>query len=154
MYFNRSDPHEFAFLPTTKKKSLEAGIPTHNSVHDKTDNGRLLNKQVSEKLKGRPGHKHTEEFKQTMRERLKGKAKSEEHKQHIRESITAERRKIFADTARKTWTGRHHNANTLNKMSAARKGKHKYNDGIKNIYAESCPEGFKPGWIKQKFMEK
>jgi group I intron endonuclease len=37
---------------------------------------------------------------------------------------------------------------TKNKISQSLKGNHKYNNGIKNIWAKECPEGFVSGWIK------
>ena len=51
-------------------------------------------------------------------------------------------------------SGKHHSAETLKKISEALKGKPNctkgtnwYNNGVKNIRAKTCPEGFVPGRI-------
>ncbi len=100
--------------------------------------------------------------------------KSEEAKQHIKESI--QRRKELG-TYKPTMLGKHHSEETKRKMSEAQKGikkPHKgiprseecrrkiaeanrrrkgtfywFNNGITNIRADKCPEGFKPGRTKK-----
>ena len=44
--------------------------------------------------------------------------------------------------------GKHHSEETKKKMSEARKGKRWFNNGIINIRAKECPEGFVPGRLK------
>ena len=77
--------------------------------------------------------KHTsEETKKKMHEAKKGKHRSEETRLKISAALK----------------GKHLSAETCKKMSAARKGNHWYNDGVTNILAKTCPEGFVPGIIK------
>ena len=96
--------------------------------------------------------------------------KSEESKQHIRESI---QRRKDAGTYKPPMKGKHHSEETKRRMSEAQKGRkkphkgiprseecrrkiaesnrrrkgkeHWYTNGVICIKAEHCPEGFKPG---------
>ena len=80
--------------------------------------------------------------------------------EHVRLHATnrsASVRKKISEFCRKNWTGRKHSKETKEKMSRTRMnhegwnaGKHMYNNGVKNIFSRTCPEGFRPGWIKQK----
>lgn len=53
-----------------------------------------------------------------------------------------EARKKMSDSAKKR-------VKRLGMKHDNNKGLHRYNNGIKNIMALKCPEGFKPGWIKR-----
>lgn len=44
--------------------------------------------------------------------------------------------------------GKHRSAETRKKIGEARKGNHWYNNGVKNILAKTCPEGFVQGRLK------
>lgn len=100
--------------------------------------------------------------------------KSEEAKQHIKESI--QRRKELG-TFKPPMLGKHHSEETKRKMSEVQKGRSKphkgiprseecrrkiaeanrrrkgtsywFTNGIINIRSDQCPEGFKPGRIKK-----
>lgn len=67
---------------------------------------------------------------------MKGRKHSAEH--------TA---KIVASIKRLT-TFKGFSETTRAKFSAARKGKRFFNNGVKNVLAFECPEGFFPGKIK------
>lgn len=45
--------------------------------------------------------------------------------------------------------GKHHSDETKEKMSKARSGKHWFNNGEREIYADGCPEGFVSGRLKR-----
>ena len=87
---------------------------------------------------------------------FKGKHMSEEAKRKISE----------ANKDNKNWLGRHHTEESRNKMAKSHKGKilseeakqklstamkglYYFNNGIKNVRAKSCPEGFVKGMIKR-----
>ena len=77
--------------------------------------------------------KHTsEETKKKMCEANKGKHHSEETRLKISSALK----------------GKSLSAETCKQMSEARKGNHWYNNGVTNILAKTCPEGFVPGRIK------
>ena len=67
-----------------------------------------------------------------------GKHHSAETRKKMSEAQKGEKCYIF---------GKHHSAETLQKMSEANKGKHWYNNGVKCIKTETCPDGFVPGRI-------
>lgn len=79
--------------------------------------------------------------------------KSADHRKLHKSTIPDKTRAKLADSAKRTWTGRHHSAETKAKMSKTRMGHAGYNakkraftDGVKNIFAHECPAGFRPGW--------
>ena len=79
-----------------------------------------------------------EEHKQKMSEAHKGKPLSEEHKQKISNSLKGNknmRGKILSEEAKQ-------------KLSESRKGRCWFNNGIKNVFARECPEGFVKGRLK------
>jgi hypothetical protein len=95
-------------------------------------------RHISEAKKGKPGTRHTEDFKRKLSERLKGKPKSAEHNRKNAEShkgkkATQETRKLLSDRrkgkafpleARKKtvafWTGHKHTEEAKAKISLAR----------------------------------
>ena len=94
-------------------------------------------KKISESRKGMI---FTEEHKKHMSDAKKGKKLSEEH------------RKKIADSNK----GKHHSDETRQKISDSKKGKPSnikgskwFNDGVKNVVAFECPEGFVPGRLKR-----
>lgn len=111
----------------------------HNKLHglNKTEKHK---KALSEKMKGEKnpmfGKNHSEEAKKKMLNNYThflGKHHTEEAKKKISNS-----KKGISKTAEHK-----------RKLSESIKGKHKYNNGIINIYAYECPEGFYPGFIKK-----
>lgn len=88
-------------------------------------------KKISESNKGKHGY-------------WKGKHLSEEHKRRIGE----------AERGNQHMKGKHMSEESRNKMSEtaklskARKERHWYNNGTKNILSKTCPEGFVSGRLK------
>lgn len=101
LYFNRTDPFEFIFLPVTKKVSKRTGIPTHRSYHARTNNGIIASKKHADSLRGKPGHKHTEEHKKYMSKIMTGKKKSAEHCKHLSEAMNNSMTNVVSDFSKK-----------------------------------------------------
>ena len=89
---------------------------------------------------------------------IKGKHFSKETRKKISEasrnrSEETRRKLSIAKMGNKIWLGKHHTEESRKKMSEALKGKtlgsHWYNNGIKNVRARECPEGFVRGMIKK-----
>ena len=93
---------------------------------------------------------------------MKGKHLSEEHKLKLSAALKGENSQWFGkhhseETRKKiseSKKGKQHSAEACKKMSEAHKGKPScikgtnwYNNGVKNIRAKTCPEGFVPGRI-------
>ena len=151
-YFNRPAT-ELIFLTPSE----------HNSLHKK-NNKNMLGKVHSEETKiklsaaskgnkNRLGKHHNSETKLKIsvanKDRyigrtptwLVGKQLSEEHKQKI----------AIALKGKPSWNkGKKMSEESRNKMSEYRKGLGWFNNGIINIKAKSCPEGFVKGMIKRK----
>lgn len=99
------------------------------------------------------GKHHSEESRKKMSEARKGKPSWNKGKHlsaetcqklseaHKGKHHSAETRKKIAE-ARKS---KNHSAETRKKMSEAHKGKHWYNNGMQNVFAYECPEGFVQG---------
>lgn len=88
---------------------------------------------------GNRGVSYSEEYKQQMSERMKGAVFSEEHKKKIGEAIRG--------LHKMSKEGRE-------RLSEYHKGKHWYNNGLQQVLAFECPEGFWPGRARsQGFME-
>ena len=101
LYYNRTDPHEFVFLPTRTDVSKRTGIPTHKQVHNRTNNGKIACEKQASKLKGKPGHKHTDEEKKHLSEVLTGRTFSKEHRQHISETVKDSMRNVKSEFSKK-----------------------------------------------------
>ena len=90
-------------------------------------------KKISESNNGENnpmfGKHHSAEARKKMSEVHKGKHRSAETCKKIAEANK----------------GKHHSDETRQKMSEARKGKHWYNNGMQNVFAYECPEGFVQG---------
>ena len=94
MYFNRTDPHEFRFVPKTKKKGKELGIKSHQEWHDHTHTEEWCKKH-SEDMTGEKnpfyGRRHTAET--IERNRLA----------HLGKTYSAESRAKMASARNKHW---------------------------------------------------
>ena len=123
-------------------------------------------KKLSDALKGKP---LTEEHKQKVSDSLKGKQTwmkgkhlSEQHKQKIaianKGAHRSEEAKRHMSEAMKgknkgktPWNkGKHLSEEHKQKVSNAFKDHYYFNNGIKNVIAKSCPEGFVRGRLKKK----
>lgn len=77
----------------------------------------------------------SEETKQKIRETLTGVPLSEERKRNISEAMN---RQDVKDKCAKGGA----------KGGKKSKGKHWFNNGVKNVYCKECPEGYEPGMLK------
>lgn len=124
------------------------------------DLGEEVNKRHSEIMKGdqrNKGRHHTEEARKHMSDGHKGKHLSEEHKKNISEALKG--KQTSKETRRKLSEANKGNTNAKGcirsegwrrKHSEVFKGSHWFNNGIKNVRAKICPEGFVPGYLKIK----
>ena len=97
-------------------------LPTseHMSLHRK---GKYISEETKKKLsEAKKGKHHSEEHKKKLSEAKKGKKRSEETKKKLSE----------AHKGKNIWTKR----------------TRWYNNGIINIRAKECPEGFVPGMLR------
>ena len=137
-YFNRP-ASELIFLTNSEHRAL------HNKV-----NKYMLGKHHSPeaKLKMSIAHKGKTTWN-------KGKHYSEEIKRKISEAkknpSEETRRKIsLAGKGNKNMLGKHHSPEAKLKMSIAIKGRHWFNNGVIEVQARDCPEGFVRGMLKRK----
>ena len=84
------------------------------------------------------GKHHSEDTRKKMSEATKGKHLSEETRKKISDALNGENHPMF---------GKHHTAEARKKIGKVHKGTNWYNNGVKNIRAKTCPEGFVPGRI-------
>ena len=165
------DCHHRRELETSKKELLEIGEyynrpaselifltkSEHTSLHKK---GRHHNEETKRKMseshKGKTtwnkGIPHTEESKLKMSIAKKNMSEETKLKMSIAKKNMSEetKRKISeAHKGNKYWLGKHHNEETKRKLAYAMKILHWFNNGIKNVRAKSCPEGFVRGRIKK-----
>ena len=161
-----SEPLELVENYQQAKADNFAGWCIHHRLEIQPDGTRMSRQELKDKnlYYGRPaselvfmrrgehttlhwlGNHHSVETHQKMSESHKGKHHSEETRKKIAESKkgkhnSAEARKKISECR----IGKHYP-----KLSEAKKGLHLhwYNNGVKNILAKTCPEGFVPGILK------
>ena len=84
----------------------------------------------------------SEEHRRNMSAALKGRTLSEEHRQKIAEALSGENNP-------RAMSGKHHSAETRQKMSEEKKGSIFWNDGVSCKRSRECPgEGWKRGRLK------
>ena len=132
------DCHHRREITIPKKQLLELGEyfnrPAEELIFLTKAEHRSLHNTL--KFKGKP---LPEEHKQKMSESHKGKYLSEEHKQKISNSLKGN----------KNMRGKHLSEEAKQKLSNAIKGLYYFNNGIKNVRARECPEGFVKGMLKR-----
>ena len=115
----------------TKQKLRQANLGKHHSEETK--------RKMSISSTGR---KHSEETKKMLSEKFKGRTFSEDWLKHIRESRSSEEyRKKMSDIHK----GRKFTDEHKQHIREAQKQFHWYTNGIKNVRAKECPDGFVPG---------
>ena len=141
-YYNRP-ACELIFLTRSEHMAL------HNTLKFK-GNKYMLGKHHSQEAKLKMSIAH--QGKTTWN---KGKHWPEETKRKISEAkknpSEETRRKIsLAGKGNKNMLGKHHSQEAKLKMSIAIKGRHWFNNGVIEVQAKSCPEGFVKGRLKRK----
>ena len=127
-YFNRP-ASELIFLTKFEHNSL------HSSLKFKgcklTEETKLKISKANKGNKSWLGRKHSEEAKQKISKALKGREFTEEWKRKLSEAQKNRSEEINR------------------KISEFHKGRHWFNNGLVNIQAKSCPEGFVKGRLKK-----
>ena len=139
-YYNRPACELIFLTPNEHHKLHKIGENNPNFGKLAWNNGKHLSEETRQKLseanKGNPswmkGKHHSEESRKKIGAARKGKHHSEETRLKISSALK----------------GKSLSAETCKKMSEARKGTHWYNNGVTNILAKTCPEGFVPGRLK------
>ena len=122
-YYNRP-ACELIFLTKSEHTRLH-----HLGKHHSAETRYKISESLSSEKNPLFGKHHSAEARKKMSEAHKGKHHSAETRQKIAE---AHKDITFSEETRK-------------KMSEARKGKHWYNNGMQNVFAYECPEGFVQG---------
>ena len=140
----------------------------HMAIHKKGNKNRL-GKTCSEEVKRKisvanKGKKRSEETKRKMSDvrkdmklseetkkkiskSLKCRVFTEEHKQKISKALKGH--KLSEEAKRKISIAKKNiSEETKRKIAAAKQGLHWFNNGIKNVRARECPEGFVKGRLK------
>ena len=140
MYCNRP-ASELIFLTESEHNAFNKG--KHRSIEAR--------RKMSEAHKGKQagekhpmyGKHHSEESKNKMSEAMKGKYAGENNpmygKHHSAESI---------QKMSEAHKGKSRSAETKNKISETFKSLRWFNNGIKNVRAKECPDGFIPGRLR------
>ena len=118
----------------TRKKFSEVKKGENNPFFGKHHSAETR-KKISEANKGK---QHSAEARKKMSEVHKGKHLSAEACKKIAEARKC--KPLSAETRKKI-------SEALKGKPTCIKGKHWYNNGVKNILAKTCPEGFVPGRI-------
>ena len=117
----------------------------HRALHKCSEETK---QKISESLKGNKymlGKRHTEESKKKMSESHKGKHHTEEARIKIAEGNKGKNK------GKTPWIkGKHLSEEAKQKLSKSRKGLLWFNNGIAEVFAKDCPEGFEKGRLKRK----
>ena len=148
-YYNRPAEELIFLTPADHHRLHNLGKPAWNK-------GKHLSEETRKKLsESRKGKHHSEETRKKLSEATKGKHRSEETRKKISEAKKGENHPMFGkhlseETRQKLSEankGKHLSAEARKKIGEAKKGTNWYNNGVKNIRAKTCPEGFVPGRI-------
>ena len=133
----------------TKRKLSES----HKNISEETK--RKLSIAHQGKNTWIKGKHHSEEAKQKISIALQGKPtwnKGKHHSEETKRKISIAKKNMSEETKRKlsiAKKGMKLSEETKQKMAYAMKRLHWFNNGIKNVRAKSCPEGFVRGRIKK-----
>lgn len=143
------------------KLTISIDSKTHNRLHSAFPSAKRLSawkKCVTAMQNSNIGRVHTDETRQKLSVSRTGMTFSDEHKHNL--SVSHKGLLLgykHTDSARanmsKAQTGRIMTAEHRNKLSERKKGRKWFNNGTVTVHAYECPDGFKPGRLKDKKKE-
>lgn len=154
--------HHRKEITTSRKKLIEIGEyynrPSSELIFLKQKEHRALH--AYRQFKGKKCKPFTEEHKQKMSTAQKGKRYSDETKKKLSESLKGNKNRLgtcHTDEARKKMSASHkgkmfteeHKQKISEALKYKTTGRCWFNNGLINIKAKSCPEGFVRGRIKK-----
>ena len=99
------------------------------------------------------GYHQLDAARQKISEALRGKPKSDATKQKMSD---AKRGTCLSEATKQkmseAWRGKPKSEATKEKIGEAKRGMHWWNNGIKNVRAKECPEGFIKGQLRRKYI--
>jgi hypothetical protein len=168
------DDYERFYIKEYREKS--------NAYYNKADGGYYDGPNVHLCGKDNPfyGKQHTPEVMEKIKQKLRGKPLSEEHKHHLSVALkglrkgvifSKEHRKHMSESKRKSFENPEYREKYKGLKSEEHKkhmsenhadvngennpafGRHWYTNGKEQVYTYECPEGFKPGCLKSFFKK-
>ena len=122
--------------------------------HNAFKKGKKLSAEVRRKIaEAHKGKLHTEETKNKIRAKKKGKYVGENnpmygkhHSEETRKKLSKPKSEEVKNKLSEAWDyDKHFTLETKKKLSEANRGKHWFNNGKINKFCYECPEGFVPG---------